>query len=1084
MKRWRFSLVLTLVGASTLCWLASVGSAAETVVYSEGFEANNAGFTYYDGSSPAWQWGPPRADVVGPKAAHSGANCWGTNLATGGIPRPCDGSILSPVIQLPTLDGAQIIRVRFWAYLDIDGMYDRGEFFVSKDGTNWESKLRMYNTMGLTADEPPAWHKYECTLDPSYSGSTLYLRFRAAVPYSSPTFYCGGTGTLSGLFIDDIAVSVLDTSGPQKLFSMRAWEDDSEWASCPWVAPWNGTDFVSDNDIYSVARQAGNEYTDYYRLMKPLVARDGVYPIVVRETEQEESYTDLAGLLLVDHAPGVAVAPDDRGGLLAYREASLVSPLTATGSGGEDVLASLLAADGSGYAAYSGDAVIVDFGDLGTAGGATLVLGATGFVPGAGADRQYTGPPAVVVETENAEGQWQERGRLCPRFMYSVAAFDLSSYLESGTALRVRLRSISHSIKYHLIDYVALQPGPSPTFTATQVAPTSAVFGASDILGKVATADGDYFEMSAGEEFLLSFPVLQLAAGDVRDFVFVSKGYYVPKGGSYLVYTWDGTGWVLRDLQTYPRSLATHDFDLSLFLPDPNGEYRVRVWQDYQWDGAGVDYVRMSVGTQSVPLATAYDYHNRMDIRSLVLAADGIENGWGACPRDRVMDFFFSPPPCLNTPPVTCPVTATSSSMPEICWAYFDQDGNAQASAEVQIWTGPLQTGTIVWNPAVFTGTATCATYSGSPLPPGTYYVGVRAQDTIESECGGAWGPWCWTTFTVSEVPPVTCEGAPARVADYTEVLDRKWPGEWIAFKVAPPLDLPCYASDALLGTFKLNDALPAAGAYTAKDEDWGQIVYIVKFKRADIEAMFPGGGTQTIKITGMCEGLDPQMSTSLTQVKAPACVPTPFCGTTSIVLVRTLVQTPTAGETLTAGSETEITWSTQAGQQVDEAAIRYSLDSGENWTTVAEHHTGSNSVNWQVPSVTADGVVVAVVTYVNGTLAGADVSSTFRIYNGTADVNANLPNRVYLAAPQPSPFASRTALRYGLPRAGTVTLRVLDVSGRRVRTLVNGMRGPGNQYVEWNGLDDQGRRVEPGMYLYRLEGLGTVLSQKVVYLR
>ena len=98
--------------------------------------------------------------------------------------------------------------------------------------------------------------------------------------------------------------------------------------------------------------------------------------------------------------------------------------------------------------------------------------------------------------------------------------------------------------------------------------------------------------------------------------------------------------------------------------------------------------------------------------------------------------------------------------------------------------------------------------------------------------------------------------------------------------------------------------------------------------------------------------------------------------------------------------------------------------------------------------------------------------------------MTSGLPTRVYLSPPQPSPFGSSTVLRYGLPKAGPVKLVVVDVTGRLVRTLVNEMQGPGNKTAVWNGQDDYGRRVKPGMYLYRLEGAGVVLSQKVVYLR
>ena len=189
----------------------------------------------------------------------------------------------------------------------------------------------------------------------------------------------------------------------------------------------------------------------------------------------------------------------------------------------------------------------LDFGSPDVSRGAAIVLRVKGFIPGEGPDRAYSGTPAVVVEIPAGNGQWQEAGRLLPRFEYSVAAFDLGPYVQAGSPVVVRLRSVSHSVKYHSIDFVALQAGASAPFNANLVRPTSAVAGAADVLPKLSSADGSYVELSPGQAFTLAFPELPLDAGQVRDFIFISKGYYVPKSGTYLLYTKEGSDWVLRD---------------------------------------------------------------------------------------------------------------------------------------------------------------------------------------------------------------------------------------------------------------------------------------------------------------------------------------------------------------------------------------------------------------------------------------------------------------------------------------------------------------------------------------------------------
>ena len=62
------------------------------------------------------------------------------------------------------------------------------------------------------------------------------------------------------------------------------------------------------------------------------------------------------------------------------------------------------------------------------------------------------------------------------------------------------------------------------------------------------------------------------------------------------------------------------------------------------------------------------------------------------------------------------------------------------------------------------------------------------------------------------------------------------------------------------------------------------------------------------------------------------------------------------------------------------------------------------------------------------------------------------------------------TTIKYSVPVAGRATLAVFDIAGKRVRTLVDGGVEQGDHQVTWNGLDDGGRPVAAGVYLYRLD--------------
>ena len=64
------------------------------------------------------------------------------------------------------------------------------------------------------------------------------------------------------------------------------------------------------------------------------------------------------------------------------------------------------------------------------------------------------------------------------------------------------------------------------------------------------------------------------------------------------------------------------------------------------------------------------------------------------------------------------------------------------------------------------------------------------------------------------------------------------------------------------------------------------------------------------------------------------------------------------------------------------------------------------------------------------------------------------------------------------------VALVVFDVSGRRVKTLVDRRLQATTHTFEWDGTDDAGRRVASGVYFYRLVADGRVLTRRMVLLK
>ena len=81
-------------------------------------------------------------------------------------------------------------------------------------------------------------------------------------------------------------------------------------------------------------------------------------------------------------------------------------------------------------------------------------------------------------------------------------------------------------------------------------------------------------------------------------------------------------------------------------------------------------------------------------------------------------------------------------------------------------------------------------------------------------------------------------------------------------------------------------------------------------------------------------------------------------------------------------------------------------------------------------------------------------------------------PVKLALRAATPNPFSGATRLAVDMPaNQGELRLDVFDVAGRHVRTLRRGPMSPGQDAVDWDGLDDHGAPARGGLYMVRLAG-------------
>jgi hypothetical protein len=727
---------------------------ADIIIYSEGFENGEGGYTHI-GTNDVWECGTPLSSfTLGPSGAHSGNKCWGTNLS-GEVPPNSEAYLTSAAISLPALGTNQVMRLRFFAWIAVDVMHDRGEFMVCKEGGEWQTKAELFCTM------QGGWNEY--TFDISdYAGGNIYLRFKCYtdndLTFNPPDIPVN----MAGFYIDDIAVTVVDAPPIHTKLKFTGWESLDETASCPNIFSWKDSSFVKDNDIFSTAWGPQKEYTDYYQLRNTPRVVNGKYVLYLAETNTEVSSIDLLHLIAVDHSPQVRIATDDSGNICTYLAPK--QPQSAIDKNGNDVLPLIKSADGIGYNAYNNDSIVFDFSNLTIGANANLIVRARGFrADTAVGTPTNTYRPMLQIQTKDATGAWATRHVYYPRMLPSINGFDLHNYF--GFDKKVKIVSLSCLTgKYHLIDYVGLATGAQASYSKTDLSPVTAIRPDSvNIATLLATTDNMYAQTVKGERTRLAFTIPVQPPNTVRDFVIKSKGYFVPSG-TFFFYTWDGAKWVQHDAWTAPdQNDQTQIIDFSQWLPDPTGEYKVRIWQDYLFDPAAINFAGLTRDGVPGVMSYATDLVTNTSVLDAIKDSDNVYMLWdyyvGYPMRNRWVEIGWTGFP-INLPPTTNPVTVQGTT---ISWTYNDPESNPQVNADVEVWTGPDGTGNNIWNPATLQGTGTSIVYAGSTLVPGpTYYARVKAFD------GTSWGGWSECAFVYAATvnhPPVAEAGLDQTIA-------------------------------------------------------------------------------------------------------------------------------------------------------------------------------------------------------------------------------------------------------------------------------------------------------------------------------
>jgi subtilisin family serine protease/subtilisin-like proprotein convertase family protein len=97
----------------------------------------------------------------------------------------------------------------------------------------------------------------------------------------------------------------------------------------------------------------------------------------------------------------------------------------------------------------------------------------------------------------------------------------------------------------------------------------------------------------------------------------------------------------------------------------------------------------------------------------------------------------------------------------------------------------------------------------------------------------------------------------------------------------------------------------------------------------------------------------------------------------------------------------------------------------------------------------------------------------------GTSTIGNIIPTKYSLNQNYPNPFNPVTKISFDVPKQGLVSLKIYDVLGREVRTLVNEIKAPGVYAVDFNGTE-----LSSGVYFYRMEANGYTDIKKMMLIK
>jgi len=151
------------------------------------------------------------------------------------------------------------------------------------------------------------------------------------------------------------------------------------------------------------------------------------------------------------------------------------------------------------------------------------------------------------------------------------------------------------------------------------------------------------------------------------------------------------------------------------------------------------------------------------------------------------------------------------------------------------------------------------------------------------------------------------------------------------------------------------------------------------------------------------------------------------------------------------------------------------------------------DGTQWEAAGLGTDGPVIALYPDISGLIVGgsfstaggdsADNIAKYFTATGIDEKNSN-PYEFSLSQNYPNPFNPETKIKYTVPSTLEVSLKVYNVLGKEVATLLNEVKQPGNYEARFSVDENNGITLSSGIYLYKLTAGSFIRTRKMIFLK